>query len=374
MAIRVKIITPRGRFIVLRWIDPQTGIERQQSTKTLDRSVAEQMAIELSEQLTLNKPVERLLWEEFRRRFEIERMPEMTFNSRETYGATFRLFERAIGVISLRAINGSTFSQFMAALRIRGCKEITVRKHVRQIRAALQWAVDLELLERLPTIPRPVRGTITKKMKGRPLDDRELQMFLEAIPQIVPADTVSDWKFLALGLWTQGLRISEAMNLGWDIPELHRVDLSQARPVIWIVGQLEKTRRDRMHIMTKQFFELLQTVPQSERTGRVFRIPETSRSNVSHIGSAIGKKAGILVNRDPVSSREKFASFHDFRRSFACRFAKHLKPFALMELMRHSSLQVTHDFYIGHRTMETAEEVWNTDLPHVSSWFQNPKN
>jgi hypothetical protein len=42
----------------------------------------------------------------------------------------------------------------------------------------------------------------------------------------------------------------------------------------------------------------------------------------------------------------------------ALRWAEHLMPQELMEFMRHSSIQVTLDYYVGQRAMETAARMW----------------
>jgi len=52
-------------------------------------------------------------------------------------------------------------------------------------------------------------------------------------------------------------------------------------------------------------------------------------------------------------------SFHDLRLSCALRWARRLTPQELMEFMRHSSMQVTLDYYVGERAMETAARMWD---------------
>lgn len=259
----------------------------------------------------------------------------------------------------LRAINAAVLSQFQAAIRKRGSKEITILKHMRQLRAALQWAYDLELIERMPAIPKGVRGSIPKTMKGRPLTDEEFTKFLAATDAVVGRDQAENWRFFARGLWLQGLRVGEAVNLSWDRDDRHRVDLAtQEHPMIWIRGQLEKGKRDRMHPIAPEFAALLWQVPECDRVGPVFQMPGIKRSSISHVGSAIGRQAGILVRKDSVTGKEKFASFHDLRRSCALRWAKRMKPQDLMEFMRHSSVQVTMDYYVGERAMEVAKRMY----------------
>lgn len=236
-------------------------------------------------------------------------------------------------------------------------------KHLRQLRAALQWAYALELIDRMPTVPKPARGVVIRKMKGKPLSSEEFDSYLAAIPKVVPALHVGAWEFFARSLWWQGLRVGEALQLWWDREDRHRVDLDRQYPLIWIRGHLEKGKKDRPHPIAPQFAQLLRGVPKEQRTGPVFALPlqhkpQHMRAEVSRMGSRFGKKAGILVAKDASTGQEKHASFHDLRRSCALRWAGSLMPQELMEFMRHSSMQVTLDYYVGQRVEETAAKMW----------------
>jgi integrase len=103
--------------------------------------------------------------------------------------------------------------------------------------------------------------------------------------------------------------------------------------------------------LAPEYAELLSQVPESERRGQVFQRPGVTRSGISHVGCAIGQQAAVHVRKDPLPGKVKYASFHDLRRSCALRRAKHLMPQELTEFMRHSPMQVTLDYYVGHRAM-----------------------
>jgi integrase len=336
----------------------------QQTTQATTRAEAEPLASELAEKLSRGTEGD-LTWTEFVERFKRERMPTFSKGSCETYLVTFKLFEQHVRHIRLREISASVLSGFSSYLR-NGRKEITVLKHQRQLSAALQWAYDLELIPRLPRFPKLPRGTIIRKMKGRPLNESEFKRFLVAISeQVTNPEHARAWQFLACGLWFQGLRVGEALYLSWDREDRHRVDLSSNTPKIWIRGHLEKGKKDREHPLAPEFVMLLDKVSESERTGNVFKLPvrdvadaDYVRSYVSHRGSEFGKHAGIIVSQDPVNGRKKFASFHDLRRSCALRWAQHLLPQQLMEFMRHSSMQVTQDYYVGQQCEQTANAMW----------------
>jgi hypothetical protein len=60
-----------------------------------------------------------------------------------------------------------------------------------------------------------------------------------------------------------------------------------------------------------------------------------------------------------VTAKQKFATFHDLRRSCAHCLAQDMLPQDLQEFMRHSSLQVTMEYYVGHRPAEVAKRMWS---------------
>ena len=66
-------------------------------------------------------------------------------------------------------------------------------------------------------------------------------------------------------------------------------------------------------------------------------------------------KAGVKVNDK--DALEKFASAHDLRRAFGTRWAKIVPPGILKELMRHSSLETTMNFYVSITAKDTLSEV-----------------
>ena len=88
--------------------------------------------------------------------------------------------------------------------------------------------------------------------------------------------------------------------------------------------------------MTPDFAEWLQaTFPEGEREGRVFKLAGPGGlllqpHRVGEIGSQLGRRAGIIVNREA----GKFASIHDLRRTFGTRWAPKVKPATLQLLMQ----------------------------------------
>jgi len=75
---------------------------------------------------------------------------------------------------------------------------------------------------------------------------------------------------------------------------------------------------------------------------------------VGRVISAIGKKAGVVVNK----ADGKFASAHDLRRAFGTRWAKRVMPAILKRLMRHSTVQTTMGYYVDLESADVADQLW----------------
>ena len=109
------------------------------------------------------------------------------------------------------------------------------------------------------------------------------------------------------------------------------------------------------------FGEFLKATPEAERAGEVFALPHpatgrpmTDRAEVSRIACRTGRTAGVVVDTDPTSGKQKFASLHDLRRSFGERWPQLLMPQELKELMRHESIGTTMKFYGGQNAQRMA--------------------
>ncbi len=161
-------------------------------------------------------------------------------------------------------------------------------------------------------------------MKGRPISQEEFERLLAKTAAVVGEEAAESWHHYLLGLWWSGLRLAESLELYWDRDDRLCVDLSAKRPMLWIPAALEKGNQDRLLPMAPEFAKFVLATPAIERRGRVFRPlgmrvkgATVERDWASHIISRIGKLANIKVNTHPKTSKVKFASAHDLRRSFA---------------------------------------------------------
>lgn len=188
------------------------------------------------------------------------------------YSTTFNLLEEYCQPESVRDISSGMMSQFQAALRKRGQREITIAKYLRHMRGALRWAKDMEMIDRLPTIAMPRRAKQSKLMKGRPLTEEEFRTFQRAVESVVGTEHTEAWQFFIEGLWWSGLRVSETLDLYWDRTDRLSVDLSGRYPMFRIQAAFQKGNKDRVLPMAPEFSEFLESVPRGERLGAVFKL------------------------------------------------------------------------------------------------------
>lgn len=362
--IRVKVINPGRKNLALRWIDPETGREKQKSARTSDRKVAERIAGELEASLREGRyeAPSRLSWEVFRERFEQEKLAILAPGSMEAYSASLNVLERYLNPVKVRDLTASRISYYQAQLIKDGKRPATVARHLRHLKSVLNWGKDVGLINRVPKIKIPKQLKGAKLMRGRPLTDEEFQRMLAAVPEVVGDDLVEGWRYFLEGLWWSGLRVSEAIDLYWDRRDRLSVDFSGEYPMFRILAEFEKGKRDRILPMAPEFAKFLEQKPKGERTGKIFEPAgisiERQRTHFSKRGSLIGKAAGVVVETDPQSGKERFAGLHDLRRSFGERWAQRILPQQLMELMRHESIETTLKYYVGANARRTAETLW----------------
>jgi integrase len=134
-------------------------------------------------------------------------------------------------------------------------------------------------------------------------------------------------------LSASGLRLGEAVALSWNTED--PVSLVQRDGRLWIVIAAEAQKAGRLTECpaTPEFSDLLLSVPEGQRRGRVVKLPTRRVDNVSQVVADCCKAAQVR------------GTAHDLRRTFAERWAKKLSAQQLQKLMRHASLQTTLAYY-----------------------------
>lgn len=401
--VKVYLFQREGRrFYECQWFDPITGKRKTKSTKTEKKREAERFAGSLESDLNSGRFEEttNATWENLANRYETEVLQCCAVKTGGKFKAARNALTQIIDPKFANTIDASLISRFQSGLRDKGLAEATIKGHLASLRACFNWAVRIGMMRKAPHITMPKR---IGKMKGRPITGEEFDRMLAAVtvPEndtsdkakkraVLPIEYAEPWKFLLRGLWESGLRLSEAMRLNWTKGPI-TVNLSAGIPRLKIEANSDKSGKPRLLPVSPGFAELLLSVPEAKRHGKVFnplipgQIVELRLDTCSKVISRIGKMAGVVVAEFPARGkqtepRKKFASAHDLRRAFGTRWSKQLRPRQLQDLMRHESLQTTMTFYVEESIadVETAmrQQPSNTsaNTPQVSdiSPCENP--
>ncbi|QDT84780.1 tyrosine-type recombinase/integrase [Gimesia chilikensis] len=405
-AITVTVIKrPNSHNYYVRWTDPVTFRERRRSTKTRIKRDAERYALKIEKELNQGTHYDlcKISWQEFRTRYETEVIPGLAQRTSEKVSVVFNAVQQIVKPKLLLQVDSNSISKMVKHYRKKGLQEITIRSNLAHLKAALNWAKQIRLLHVVPDFPKLKRARTEKVMRGRPLCLEEFERMLASVSNIITikgdskeckqkeAEIQESWKFYLRGLWYSGLRLSESLELYWDREDKLSVDLSGKYPMLRIRAEAEKGNKDRLLPIVPEFASFLEEVPEDLRTGPVFN-PRAIKCYQERMTAAavskkiadIGEDANIVVgdkgNIDKKTGKRKprFASAHDLRRSFGERWAMKVMPQALMQLMRHESMETTLKFYVGRNAEKIAEAVWNADQsgsvynPVISS--QNEEN
>ena len=303
-------------------------------------------------------PRSKVTWADFRKRYEEEHLSTLAPTTVQQVGYALDRIERYLTPDRLCKVTAGALSTFQTKLRDTGAKDTTIAAVMRQVKAAMGWAVSVGMLPKVPKINMPKRSK-GKKMKGGALVGEQFDRLLLAVPKVRP-HACPEWTRYLTGLWLSGLRLEESIALSWDADAPFAIDLSGRRPRFRIKGEAQKSGQDELLPMTRDFAEFILKTPENERRGRVFRLNHARWGTplgsmaVSKLVTAIGSKAGIIVN----ATEGKTASAHDLRRSFGTRWAKRVMPAVLRKLMRHASIETTMGYYVDLDVDDMADDLW----------------
>ena len=365
------VTKPKGkRYYVVRWVDPKTHRTRQRATGLARRRDAQVIADQVAGEVFSGRAERDVSWHQFSDRYILERLGDKSPKTAAKWRTASRLLVKHIKPTCPRDVSADKLSRMIGKLMKQGMKSGTLASHLRHIRAGLSFAVDVGLLAAVPNMASPGKRR-RKHMRGRPITGEEFDRILLAAskhPEILAAEYVESWKHLLNGLWYSGLRLGEALDLGWDDEspiQVHKIN--GRRPMLLIPAEHEKGGQDRIHPMTPDFVEFLRSVPNERRTGPVFRPvlvrgPVRTMQTVSKKLCDIGKAANVVVEQDRSTGKVKYASAHDLRRSFGARWSTKVMPAVLQQLMRHESVETTMKYYVGQNAEQFADVVWDASV------------
>ena len=380
--IKVTVSNYGRKFLYMRYKDPLTGKNVAKSTGTASMKEAVKIAAKWEAELQEGryKPASKVTWQEFRERYETEVLTSLAPNTALKACGVFNAVEELVPVDKLAKLDAAQLSRFQKRLREeKKLAESTIHGMLAHLMAALSWGKGVDLLREVPVVTMPKRAKGGKLMKGRPITLEEFERLLSKVPEVIcnikpdpeatnpPAEpnaadleTIQRWKWNLRGLWFSGLRLGEAVDLSWDESGHITMDLTGTFPMLVIPGDKQKSGEDQILPIAPEFGEMLLSVPADQRTGRVFKFGRRNANSnpkllaVSRLVSELGTKAAVLVNRKPV----KYASAHDFRRSFGERWSTRVMPATLQQMMRHADISTTMKFYVGADGQKAAAEIY----------------
>ena len=384
----VRIARPADRPYYIWYRCPETNERFRLSTGTRDEAEAEEMRADLEAKVRLGLtrfkrskvPGDHMSWEEFRWEYTNKRLSTLKPGSAAHAENRLDLAERIIKPKRLGDMADSDALERLQNKLLEGAESLhhkrprsaaTVFSHMRSVYAALNWAKKKKWLTEVPQID---LVQVEQTMKGRPLVGEEVDRILAATTDIVGDLAAPSWIYLIRGLVASGLRLSELMNLSWDIPQTIRPDWRRGRlPTLWFPAYRQKRKRTEDIPLVPWFDELLQETPEGNRTGWVFEPVSltvnqkqktyTERLTTTHVGrviSRVGKAAGVIVDEgDPRTGRGvKYASAHDLRRTFAVRLKRSgMPPDLIQQLMRHADFRTTEKYYLCDTIQEDAGRI-----------------
>lgn len=349
---RVYVLKINGRrYLQLRWkID---GVWKQMSAKTTSITKATQQAQQI-EKFGGEPPTWPKIVGVWKTETGFGCLEKRTQESYQTAFNRFGGFVRRKTTFDDAALLG-----FVSALRGDEMSEHTIRNYVRHCGVVFRWMVRRGWLERAPFVSLRRRGG--RLAKGRPLTLEEFERYLDAVAGIVGDAAAESWRFDARLLWHSGLRLSEAYVLKYqnDGINLQIQGMRRRHPMLWVPEGFDKSGLESLTPLTPEFVATLQsrdgdTIP----VGHVFRFEGCPRvDNVSRVFADIGRAAGV-VTAHKLGAGNTYASAHDFRRSFATRWAKRVPAPVLKRLMRHQSVSTTLGYYADISPADLAEVIY----------------
>ena len=371
--------------LMLRYIDPVTRKVQHKSAKTRLKREADRAAAKWENELKEGiVNCGNVTWDDFRERYENEVLARYKDTTDLKAQGRLNALEKHLAPRFVRDITSDRLSHFQMKLREEGLAEATIKGHLVGVMAALRWGARIGLLAKVPKVALPKRAKASQLMKGRPITGEEFDRVLAAVPKVVGDDRAASWCHYLRGMYLSGLRLRESLELTWDSPDKLMVDFQPGEyPMFRIPAAHQKSNVNQLLPMAPEFAEFLMATPESQRTGYVFNLIARRKCGrrlghycVAQTVTKIGRKAGVKVKSDTAKNGTgepdiKFASLHDFRRSFGERWSQRVMPPQLKELMRHESIETTMRYYVGRNAQSTAALLWAAHRQAKSNSFGN---
>ena len=351
------------------WTD-KAGKNHFRSTQTQNRETALGMAAGMELRLR-QEGAERDFdeWDDLCRSFLVENAQHWRKRSVERFYEAANRFQKTVEAKNVDDLSYEQFSMFIGKSLERGLSPSTIKSDMSGIEHLARWAGRLGLLADglAPEFP---KLKVKDKMGGRPLRQEELERIIQQARDAQPEEGGKRrWEFYLRGLYLSGLRLKESLALRWSSEGAKiwtEFDLYR-RPMICVHPDVSKNGKNEVVPMAPEFYEHLMTVPPEKRISHVFRPCFTypgTRPSSEYVSNRIGAwcaRAEVVTKTRQLPSggvKVKYASSHDFRRTFGFRMASKVMPLVLASMMRHASVSVTFQYYTGRNADDLADVAW----------------
>lgn len=226
---------------------------------------------------------------------------------------TLKLLGEAVGDILLETLDAGEIDKFKLVCVNRGTTPQTINGYLRHLKAALHFALDRELIVKIPTIKMLPERKVD--MIHRVIAPDDLDLLLET----ATSDDSLFGAYLTVLFWT-GCRRREILNLEWP-----NVDFKTHKIYVRGLG-IGKGMKERTVPMLPQVEAILEPIKKDD--GRVF--PQWHPDTVSKWFLALCRHCGID------------ARLHDLRHSAATYMLKSGIPIEVVKkILGHASLTTT---------------------------------
>lgn len=352
---------------IMKWRDDQ-GVDRQQKCVGRTRRACESERRKL--ELQFEQRTRELTWPEFWEHCQSNYLSEMSakhFTKCKTMQTRMAEAAKVMGLDPLRCcdITPALMLAVESSLREIGNEPATVKSNMDTLWSMVTWGQDFDLIPPV-TRPRRRRGKKAKKArkaKGRSLSGEEIERIEAAIPLVCKSFESPDGFVRAMNVMRlTGMRISEAWMFAWEPVNRghYPVRLGTSTPAIAFSDD-QKSGIEQEVPLTMEAAKWLAEAERSQ-IGPQLWVCRTSGKRGQHatnnrLGRVIadaGKRARVVVKRSIKSSGKewiKFASSHDFRRTFATELLHRLdSPTHVQQMTRHASVDTLLDYYADAST------------------------
>lgn len=301
---------------------------------------------------------------EFCESYSTQHLSGLAAKSQEAFWTAVARLENLCPVVLLEEITTELIARWAMRLRSEGKSEATIEAYRSHLMAGIRWAASIGLIAEAPKLPRLRRVNRGTKSRGRGLKQEEIERIAMALPRVVGQQYAKQWAWNLEALHKSGMRLGETFLLSWDTDAPQYItNLRSGRPRIVISAGSEKGFRNRTLPLTPDFAALLRRTIESRQKGPVFRWPLSRGDSLSikTVGkriSAAGRLAGVIVGTT-TDGLPRYATAHDFRRTFGMRWAPRVMPIVLRDMMRHESLDTTMQYYVDMEADRIGDIIWS---------------